>query len=332
MNTRWRLSPERVLTEEEKKMIWKKPVSHIESEQERRMTREVYNHWHSKEMKIQTILLEGDAGSGKTQLAKALSANLGLPYTKITCFSDMDKSDVLGAILPVVQDNDSDAIAYEYYPSEIVRAFEKGYLLEIQEPTVIRDAAVLMALNAALEPEGVINLPTRTVKRHPDFVTVITTNRGYNGCRPLNEALRDRVQHAEKMDLPSIEVMVARGKGKVDTHTLGEDSEAILNLMARTIRILDEVAKANAIKGVAGMRSFFYWLDSVSCGQGLTEALYYKVIYKITTDPEEIKILQEALQEKLVIDALATFEKRSEGDEEEDVDLAKKKVLRNSRI
>ena len=69
-----------------------------------------------------------------------------------------------------------------------MRAYENGWLLEIQEPTVIRDAAVLMALNSALEPDGSINLPTRIVHRHPDFIAVITTNRSYNGCRPLNEA------------------------------------------------------------------------------------------------------------------------------------------------
>ena len=133
-------------------------------------------------MKISNILLEGDAGSGKTQMAKALSHNLGLPYTKVTCFSDMDKSDVLGSILPVANDENNDSnkdIEYKYFPSEIVKAFTEGYLLEIQEPTVIRDAAVLMMLNSALEPDGTINLPTGVVHRHPDFVAVITTNRNY---------------------------------------------------------------------------------------------------------------------------------------------------------
>ena len=125
------------------------------------------------------------------------AADFNLPYTKVTCFADMDKSDVLGSILPVLSEKDkSDTIEYHYYPSEIVRAYENGWLLEIQEPTVIRDAAVLMALNSALEPDGSLNLPTRIAHRHPDFIAVITTNRGYNGYRPLNEALRDRVQHA----------------------------------------------------------------------------------------------------------------------------------------
>lgn len=202
MENKWILSPARQLTEEEISLVWQKPATHIESEAERRISAEVYRNWTRGEMKITTILLEGDAGSGKTQLAKALAANFGLPYTKVTCFADMDKSDILGSILPVLpEDGDkAEAVTYNYYPSEIVQAYEKGWLLEIQEPTVIRDAAVLMALNSALEPEGSINLPTRIAHRHPDFIAVITTNRGYNGCRPLNEALRDRVQHSEKME------------------------------------------------------------------------------------------------------------------------------------
>ena len=219
MNEQWVLSPDRQLTEEEKKLVWKKPLSHKISEQEIRVSNEIKRNWNNTEMKITNILLEGDAGSGKTEMAKALSANFGLPYTKVTCFADMDKSDIIGAILPVLSGEEQSQIgekdvSYNFYPSEIVRAFENGYLLEIQEPTVIRDAAVLMALNSALEPDGTINLPTRIIKRHPDFIAIITTNRGYNGTRLLNEALRDRIQHVEKMDLPSIKVMIERAIAK----------------------------------------------------------------------------------------------------------------------
>lgn len=254
-------------------------------------------------MKITNILLEGDAGSGKTQLAKALSAEFGLPYTKVTCFADMDKSDILGSILPVAgKEGHNKTIQYQYYPSEIVRAYENGWLLEIQEPTVIRDAAVLMILNSALEADGSINLPTRIVHRHPDFIAVITTNRSYNGCRPLNEALRDRIQHAEKMDLPPIDVMVKRAACKT-----GCENQKMLQIFARVIIRLEQTAKANAIKGVAGMRSYFYWVDSVMHGTDVTEALYHKVIYKITTDNEEISLLEQALREKDLLSELKSI-------------------------
>ena len=298
MNKQWVLSPDRQLTEEEKKLVWKKPLSHKISEQEIRVSNEIKRNWNNTEMKITNILLEGDAGSGKTEMAKALSANFGLPYTKVTCFADMDKSDIIGAILPVLSGEEQSQIgekdvSYNFYPSEIVRAFENGYLLEIQEPTVIRDAAVLMALNSALEPDGTINLPTRIIKRHPDFIAIITTNRGYNGTRLLNEALRDRIQHVEKMDLPSIKVMIERAIAKT-----GFKDEQVLELLANVIVILDETARANAIKGVAGMRSYFFWVDSVANGIDIIESLYQKVIYKITTDSDEIKILEDSLSKQ----------------------------------
>ncbi len=301
MENKWFLSVTRQLTEEEQSLVWKKSSSHIESDAERRICEAVKRGWERDEMKITTILLEGDAGSGKTQLAKALSADFGLPYTKVTCFADMDKSDVLGAILPVLPEEgkQNDGVKYRYYPSEILRAYENGWLLEIQEPTVIRDAAVLMALNSALEPDGSINLPTRIVHRHPDFIAVITTNRGYNGCRPLNEALRDRVQHTEKMDLPPVEVMMERAAAKT-----GCQNKDILRTFAQVIILLDRTAKANAIKGVAGMRSYFFWVDAVLQGTDVMEAMYHKVIYKITTDPDEITILKQVLTQQDIRTAL----------------------------
>ena len=156
-------------------------------------------------------------------------------------------------------------------------------------------------------------MPTRIVHRHPDFIAVITTNRGYNGCRPLNEALRDRVQHSEKMDLPPIEVMMKRAMGKT-----GYQNTDILRTCAEVIVLLDQTAKANAIKGVAGMRSYFFWIDAISQGTNTVESLYHKVIYKMTTDPDEIKLLEQALTKSGLTTALEDIEhhcNRSNGEE-----------------
>ncbi|MGM0212794.1 AAA family ATPase [Enterococcus sp. AZ109] len=346
--TNYSVTKNRHFSKVEQQMIWRKPTSHQTSQEELRIASEIKLNWNDPEMKIMNVLLEGDAGSGKTQLARALSADLQLPYTKVTCFADMDKTDVFGALLPVVSaddeedgelleaiyqadclegvldliarhysisqekarerfaeliqrvtdDNDNRPIQYKFYPSEIVRAIEKGYLLEIQEPTVIRDASVLVALNSALENNGILNIPTGIIRRHPDCVVVITTNRNYQGNRPLNESLRDRVQHAEKMDLPSIEVMMERAQAKT-----GFTDGRYLEIMAKVIRLLDETAKANAIKGVAGMRSYFFWVNSLKQGQNPLESLYPKVLYKLTTDENELSILTTALDDsKLLVD------------------------------
>lgn len=341
MQTPYSVTEGRPFTKVEKMMIWQKPASHQTGEIELRLASEIKNNWNDPELKLFNVLLEGDAGSGKTEMAKALSYHLQLPYTKVTCFADMDKSDVFGALLPVVavdEEEDSELleaiyqtdslqavleliqrhfsisaevakeklaqlvnrieetaattpVQYKFYPSEIVRALEKGYLLEIQEPTVIRDASVLVALNSALEANGMLNIPAGIIRRHSDCVIVVTANRNYQGNRPLNESLRDRMQHAEKMDLPPLEVMVERGRVKTGCQEL----EA-MTVMARIIRLLEETAKANAIKGVAGMRSYFYWVNTLKQGQPPQESIYPKVLYKLTTDPDELKILEQVLE------------------------------------
>lgn len=338
MKTPYEVTSGRTFSKLERLMIWEKPASHQTGEVELRVASEIKANWHDPELKIFNVLLEGDAGSGKTELAKALSYQLQLPYTKVTCFADMDKSDVFGALLPVTENSEEDGelleaiyqteslqgvldliarhfsltpaaakeklarlveriettaenpVQYRFYPSEILRALEKGYLLEIQEPTVIRDASVMVALNSALEANGMLNTPTGLVRRHPDSVVVITTNRNYQGTRPLNESLRDRMQHAEKMDLPPLEVMVRRGAAKT-----GFDQEEPLTIMGKAIRLLEETAKANAIKGVAGMRSYFYWVNTLKQGQDPLTTLYPKVLYKLTTEPSELSLLEDAL-------------------------------------
>lgn len=338
MKTPYEVTSGRTFSKLERLMIWEKPASHQTGEVELRVASEIKANWHDPELKIFNVLLEGDAGSGKTELAKALSYQLQLPYTKVTCFADMDKSDVFGALLPVTENSEEDGelleaiyqteslqgvldliarhfsltpaaakeklarlvgriettaenpVQYRFYPSEILRALEKGYLLEIQEPTVIRDASVMVALNSALEANGMLNTPTGLVRRHPDSVVVITTNRNYQGTRPLNESLRDRMQHVEKMDLPPLEVMVRRGAAKT-----GFDQEEPLAIMGKAIRLLEETAKANAIKGVAGMRSYFYWVNTLKQGQDPLVTLYPKVLYKLTTEPSELSLLEDAL-------------------------------------
>jgi len=59
--------------------------------------------------------------------------------------------------------------------------------------------------------------------------------------------------------------------------------------------LLDETARANAIKGVAGMRSYIFWVDAVQSGASVQNTLYHKVLYKITTDPQELAILEQVL-------------------------------------
>ena len=102
-----------------------------------------------------------------------------------------------------------------------------------------------------------------------------------------------------KLDLPNINVMVERAKAKTNCK-----NDKLLNTFAKAIIELDKTAKVNAIKGVAGMRSYFFWIDAVTQNTNVIDALYHKVIYKITTDQDEIKILEQALSNSNVFEEL----------------------------
>ena len=63
----------------------------------------------------------------KRNSAKALSYDLQLPYTKITCFADMDKSDVFGALLPIIatdQEEDSELLEAIYLSNSLDQVIE----------------------------------------------------------------------------------------------------------------------------------------------------------------------------------------------------------------
>ncbi len=55
------------------------------------------------------------------------------------------------------------------------------------------------------------------------------------------------------------------------------------------------------------MRSYFYWANTWKQGQDVLESLYPKVLYKLTTNPEELKILTQRLEESGLLEELRTL-------------------------
>ena len=294
------------------------------------------------------ILLEGPTGTGKTKDSQVFADLIGLPYTKITCFADMDSSDVAGAIYPVLDedsgtsekkdkvpseleieldpqgayerfigkkapdgitpdevrksvekkladfystDEGQNSPQYVYYASEIVKAFENGWVLEIQEPTCIADAAVLMILNSALEKDGIINLPDRTVRRHPDFICIMTTNRNYNGCRPLNQALRNRFNLTRKVELPGTNDLARRvitATGCTDEKFVRKAVEAVLELNHKCDQI--------GLNASVSTRNLLDFVADAMDGYPIRESVHEDLLWNITTDDDDAAELESFLE------------------------------------
>jgi len=188
---------------------------------------------------MRNFMMRGPAGTGKTEGAKAIAAGLGLPYVHITCSANTEIFDLLGQMLPDMDeakqmveisgelptfddirfdpptayeklcgvydeeitedavyeklveviaqnirkeqtDNAPDKESHQrfrYVDTPFVQAMRHGYVVELQEPSIIANPGVLVGLNSLLDRCAAITLPTgEKIVRHPDTVVVVTTN------------------------------------------------------------------------------------------------------------------------------------------------------------
>lgn len=392
------------LESEEKKMVAKLGTSYVVDENLKRVAKMIKRDWHSDVDLAPNIILEGDAGSGKTAGTKFFSCVWGIPRTKMTMSPTMESSNLIGAFFPVFNDvtewdvNDEDRnalkalekhlmsgcvpgsdvppkkgdlektmrialseknardvicrayglpsleealidadsawkrlgndsptpsiedvveqtttaantavgrliniicenevagnVSYKFIYSELMKAFERGWLCEIQEASSIMRPGVLTELNSLLEKNGRIELPNgKYIYRHPDTIIVFTTNRDYCGNYELNESLRDRCIVGLGMDKPTPDVMAARAMAQT-----GFDNPVVARAAAEIVSMVSDEAAAKGIRGNFGMRSLLAWMRDLADGDFSVETFSLRVIQKMTTRPDERVILEEIFQ------------------------------------
>ena len=214
---------------------------------------------------MRNFMMRGPAGTGKTEGAKAIAAGLGLPYVHITCSANTEIFDLLGQMLPdmeevkqiaeisgelptfddirfdpptayeklcgVYDEEITEDAVYEklvegiaqntrkeqtdnapakeshqrfrYVDTPFVQAMRHGYVVELQEPSIIANPGVLVGLNSLLDRCAAITLPTgEKIVRHPDTVVVVTINNDYAGCKAMNQSVISRMMvHTKSLPL-----------------------------------------------------------------------------------------------------------------------------------
>lgn len=191
-------------------------------------------------------------------------------------------------------------VKYVNFPSDLVLAFEHGWLCEIQEPSCISDPGVMSVLNSALERGGQLNLAQRTITRHPSCIFVITTNPNYAGCRPINEAVRDRMQDAEDVQLPTTDEMVRR----LEAYT-GCKDKTFLHDLTEGMNALNEELENEGIVSHVSLRGMSDFVLQVMCGFDLKTAIDSAIVNKITTDKETKAMIENFLDESTKIRRLS---------------------------
>lgn len=125
---------------------------------------------HSKYSYVRTVvesgmpvLLESEAGAGKSTLARQLASDLGLTFHSMSCTKQMSVNALLGFI----------SINGVYIPTQLRTAFENGGLFLLDEIDAA-DPNVLLCLNTI--ENGFISFPDGIVQMHPQFRLIATAN------------------------------------------------------------------------------------------------------------------------------------------------------------
>lgn len=172
---------------------------------------------------------------------------------------------------------------FKYVDTPLVEAIRYGYLVELQEPTVIANPGVLVGLNSLLDRCNSVFLPNgEIVNRHPDTTIVVTTNNDYAGCRQMNQSVLSRMNL--KIDLlePDEDTLVQRVLG-----ITGCSDRKMVQTMARIVKSISEYCRANLITdGCCGVRELISWVQSYMICQDVREAAQYTILTSVSSDIE----------------------------------------------
>ena len=127
------------------------------------------------------VLLEDVPGTGKTILARAFAASLGLSFARIQCTPDLMPADILG-----VSVWRADESRFVYRPGPVVNQFV--LVDEINRATPRTQSALLEAM-----AEGQVSIEGNRLPLPEPFFVMATENPvEYEGTFPLPEAQKDR--------------------------------------------------------------------------------------------------------------------------------------------
>lgn len=151
--------------------------------------------------------------------------------------------------------NSNNGIEYEFVPSRFLKAIQNGWLVILEEPTNVRDSAVLTLINQLMDGYQMITLPTgEIIKRHPRTVIVFACNVDEQQTGELQTSTLSRLPFKYYVDFPSQSEMINRIK-----RMTGFSNDKELEKMARVVSELRKYVDNHGLVGVCGVREFAAW-------------------------------------------------------------------------
>lgn len=180
----------------------------------------------------------------------------------------------------LIEEHDSEQ-RYTFVESALVKAMRQGYVIELQEPSLILNSGVLPGLNGLLDTTMKLQLANhQTLVRHPKSIFIATTNFDLEGCRQINQAFYSRLKLKVKMDTPEDVEIIKRVKA-----ISGYDDDAELSNMLVVMKsIRDRCVSESIVDGSIGVREFADWAMVTRINNDPYKAALYTIIPSASTD------------------------------------------------
>ena len=266
----------KVLTEEEQQLVPIIPDSYQITSQHEKICRLIRNS-SSLPNPVRNFLFVGEAGSGKTEAVKIEAFLANKPLLHQSMDPDTDKFDTCQQVIP-----DGNG-GFMYVEGPLIEALEKGWFCEVSEADLILKQGALGYLNPLLDKTGMLRLSTgRLVVRHPEAVLFFTVNGSYEGCRPMNKAVKDRCMTIG-FSRPEDDLLILRVMAES-----GLNDKKTVKKMVNVMHKVEDHCVTNCLDdGVVGVRSLIRWATAVACGEDPWEVAKESLLFSWTFDKSE---------------------------------------------
>lgn len=184
---------------------------------------------------------------------------------------------------------------FKFVESNYVKALERGYIVEIQEASRIRNAGVMVGLNEFDRPGSVIPLLNGSYRcRHENAIVVVTDNVGYASCRPIDPSVLRRM--AVIIDSDSLPENKLFERVKYNT---GCDDTALLKKMYEVFQAVLAYCEEKDLmdEGSVSPTEFEMWVRCVMLDgeDALAETARECVVNKATSEPARQEEIMSAV-------------------------------------
>lgn len=177
---------------------------------------------------------------------------------------------------------------FKLVESDYVKALSRGWIIEIQEPSVIMNGGVLTGLNEFDHVNSVIPMPDGSYRRrHKDAVVVYTDNVTYEGCRPLNQSvIRRNFMAFDLYEMSKKEILT-----RVEFNT-NFKNKGILETMYKVWKDIQRYCQENAITdGSVSIVELENWALAMRIKNDFYNTCLRTVVSKATAYPDEQKMI-----------------------------------------